>query len=304
MKIVFLGTGGTYPSKTRNVSSIAVQVGPDVVMLDCGEGTQRQLMHSPISFMRIRAIFITHLHADHFLGLAGLIQSMSLNGRTEDLRILGPVGTTETITAMLDLGYFKSQFKVVSSDMQPNDKVDFETFHVESAESSHTVPSLAYAIQEKPRPGKFDLEKARRIGIPEGPMYRALQGGSNVMVGGRTISPDEVMGEGRPGRKVVYSGDTRPCEPVERLASGADVLIHDSTLDSSHSALADEFGHSTAAEAAGLAKSAGVKNLYLVHISPRYDDSRPLRDEARRVFRRSFVPRDLETVEVRYRKAC
>jgi ribonuclease Z len=301
MKIVFLGTGGTYPSKMRNVSSIAIQIGPDVVMLDCGEGTQRQLMHSPMSFMRIRAIFITHLHADHFLGLAGLVQSMSLNGRTEQLKILGPRGTEETVMAMLDLGYFKSQFDVVASDLESGATVDFDTFFVETVESSHTVPSLAYAIQEKPRPGKFDLKRARGLGIPEGPMYRALQGGSSITVDGRTVTPEEVIGEARPGRRVVYSGDTRPCESVARLASGADVLVHDSTLDSSHSRLAAEFGHSTAAEAAELAKAAGVKTLYLVHISPRYDDPKPLEDEARQVFPNSLVPWDLDVVEVRYR---
>jgi ribonuclease Z len=301
MKIVFLGTGGTYPSKTRNVSSVAVQIGPDVVMFDCGEGTQRQLMHSPISFMRIRAIFVTHLHADHFLGLAGLVQSMSLNGRTEGLSVLGPRGTVETVSAMLALGYFKSQFEVEASDLDPGDRVDFDSFAVKAAEASHTIPCLAYAVEERARPGKFDLDRARSMGIPQGPMFRTLQGGSSVILDGKEIAPEDVMGEERPGRKVVYSGDTRPCESVATLASGADVLVHDSTLDSTHSRLAAEFGHSTAAEAAMLAKESGVRMLYLVHISPRYDDPKPLEDEARLIFPNSFVPEDLDVVEVRYR---
>ncbi|MDH3366016.1 MAG: ribonuclease Z [Thermoplasmata archaeon] len=301
MKIVFLGTGGTYPSKIRNVSSLAVQVGPDVVMFDCGEGTQRQLMHSPVSFMRIRAIFISHLHADHFLGLAGLIQSMSLNGRTERLLVFGPRGTKDTVTAMLDLGYFKSQFDVDAKDIGSGASVDFDAFAVETVRSSHTIPSLAYAIQEKSRPGRFNLERAKSLGVPEGPMYRALQEGSSVTVDGKVVVPGDVMGKERPGLRMVYSGDTRPCEAVAKLATGADALVHDSTLDSSHSELAAEFGHSTAAEAAELAKAANVKRLYLVHISPRYDDCKALEAEARRIFPDSIVANDLDVVEIRYR---
>ena len=303
MRIVFLGTGGTYPSKNRNVSSIAVQIGPDVVMFDCGEGTQRQLMHSPVSFMRIRAIFITHLHADHFLGIPGLIQSMSLNGRTEVLRVFGPAGTTDTVGSMLALGHFRSQFDVEAEDLSPGTSIDLGEFVVSSAEASHTVPALAYAAQEKPRRGRFDLGRARALGIPEGPKFRELQEGRSVEVDDRTIQPREVMGEDRPGRKMAYSGDTRPCKTVEALASNADVLIHDSTLGSEHSALAFEFGHSTAVQAAEVAKAVQAGVLYLVHISPRYEDAAVLLDEARGVFGNSHVAHDLDVVEVRLRGA-
>jgi len=301
MKVVFLGTGGTYPSKARNVASVAVQLGPDVVMFDCGEGTQRQLMHSPVSFMRIRAIFISHLHADHFLGIAGLIQSMSLNGRTESLMVAGPEGTAHTITGMLRLGYFTSQFAVMPADLTPGQVVEFDTFVVRSAEASHTVPSLAYAVEENSRPGRFDPQRALGLGVPEGPLFRQLQEGRPVTVRGRTVLPSEVMGERRKGRKLVYSGDTRPCDTVKDLAVDADVLIHDCTLTEEHAQVAAEFGHSTAAEAAKIAKAARVARLLLVHFSPRYDDPAPLQAEARKVFPDAVAARDLDVFEIPYR---
>ncbi len=302
MKIFFLGTGGTYPSKLRNVASVAIQVGPDVVMFDCGEGTQRQLMYSPVSFMRIRAVFITHLHADHFLGLAGLVQSMSLNGRSDPLKVMGPANTSRTVESMLGLGHFRSQFAVEVGDMVPGDEVPLGSFAVRCAEAAHTVPSLAFSVEEPMRPGKFDLAKARELGVPPGPMYTSLQKGMAVEVGGRVVRPEDVMGEPRPGRKVVYTGDTRPCGSVVELARGADVLIHDSTLGSAGRGQAAEFGHSTAVEAAEVAKEADVGQLFLVHISPRYEEGKTLEAEARAVFPNTRAAEDFDVFEVRYRK--
>lgn len=301
MKIVFLGTGGTYPSKLRNVTSIALQMPGEVVMFDCGEGTQRQLMRSSVSFMRIKKIFISHLHADHFLGLPGLIQSMSLNGREDDLRIYGPDGIVETVGAIMRLGYFDSGFKVVASALRPGAKSDFGGYVVKCVRADHSVPSLAYSLEEKPRTGKFDLKKAKRLGIPEGPLYRRLQEGKSVIVGGKTVKPEQVLGRPRPGRKVVYSGDTKPSKKVIELARGADVLIHDSTLDSTYSTLAARFGHSTAKEAAGVAKRAGVEVLFLIHLSPRYEDVSVIEKEARGVFRNSRVAEDLDEYHVAFR---
>ncbi|UCE44723.1 MAG: ribonuclease Z [Methanobacteriota archaeon] len=302
MRVVFLGTGGTYPSKKRNVSSVTTQIGPDVVMFDCGEGTQRQLTISPVSFMRIRAVFFTHLHADHFLGLPGLIQSMSLNGRTEALQVFGPDKTIETVRDMLNLGHFRSQFDVIAKELAPGENIDLGSFNVSVAEASHNVPSLAFAVEEEPRRGRFDIQRAKELGIPAGPKYRDLQEGRPVTVDGRTIQPQDVIGQERSGRKMVYSGDTRPCQSVTEMAAGADMLIHDGTLDSTHARLADEFGHSTAAQAAKVAKDAGVATLYLTHISPRYDDDSVLLAEARSVFPHSVVAHDLDVVEIRYRK--
>jgi len=301
MKIVFLGTGGTYPSKLRNVTSIAVQIPGEVLMFDCGEGTQRQLMKSSVSFMKIKRIFISHLHADHFLGLPGLIQSMSLNGREEDLHIFGPEDTAATVKAMLELGYFKCAFKVLATDLRRDAVLDFGSYLVRCIEADHSIPSLAFSVEERSRAGKFDLKKARRLGIPEGPMFRRLQEGKPVVVKGRKVEPAEVLGPTRLGRKVVYTGDTKPSKKIVALAKDAEVLIHDCTLDSSHSGLAAKFGHSTASEAAQIARQAGVRILFLVHVSPRYEDTSVLESEARTVFKDSHVAEDLDEYLVKYR---
>lgn len=301
MRLVFLGVGGTYPSKARNVTSLAVQMGPEVALFDCGEGTQRQLMSSSVSFMRIRRIFITHLHADHFLGLPGLIQSMSLNGREDELEILGPRGIAKTVKALMGLGYFKCGYKVVARTLSNGSAVACDGYSVRAAAADHTVPALAYAVEEDPRPGRFDARKALDLGVPEGPMFSALQRGRAVRASGRMVSPSQVMGPRRAGRKVVFSGDTRKCRSVIGLAKGADVLVHDSTLDSRYSELAARFGHSTARQAAEVAKEAGVGRLFLVHLSPRYGRPDVLVREARKVFPESSAPRELSEHEVRHR---
>lgn len=300
MRIVFLGTGGTYPSKIRNVTSVAIQMPGEVLMLDCGEGTQRQLMRSSVSFMKIKKIFISHLHADHFLGLPGLIQSMSLNGREDDLHVFGPHGMSRTMDSMLSLGYFKSGFRVIARDLRAGESIDFGDYIVKTVDASHSVPCLAYAIEEKPRRGRFSLAKARKLRIPEGPLYRRLQEGHVITVRGRKIRPEQVVGPQRNGRKIVYSGDTRPSNKIVALAAGADVLIHDCTLDSSHSELAAGFGHSTAKEAADVARKARVKMLFLVHLSPRYEKVEVLEKEARKTFKSSVVATDLSEFSVKF----
>lgn len=300
MKLVFLGTGGTYPSKLRNVTSVAVQMPGEVVMFDCGEGTQRQLMRSSVSFMKIKKIFISHLHADHFLGLAGLIQSMSLNGREDDITVFGPQGTTATVKAMLSLGYFESGFRVLASDLCSEGRMDLGGYSVRFVQADHSIPAIAYAIEEKARAGKFDVKKAKRLGIPEGPLYRRLQEGRSVTVDGKRIGPEKVLGPQRPGRRIVYTGDTRPSEKIVSLAAGANVLVHDCTLDSSHSELAARFGHSTAAEAARVAKKAKVGVLFLVHMSPRYEDNRVVEKEAQSIFKNSKAASDLMEYHVRF----
>lgn len=300
MKIVFLGTGGTYPTKLRNVTSIAIQMPGEVLMFDCGEGTQRQLMRSPVSFMKIKKIFISHLHADHFLGLPGLIQSMSLNGRENELLIYGPRGTARNVEAMMNLGYFRSGFKVSTRDIKPGSTFDFGGYSVKCVQADHSIPALAFSLEEKDRPGRFDLDKAKALGIPEGPLYRRLQEGRTVTVHGSKITPSMVLGRPRPGRKVVYSGDTKPSGRIAALARNAEVLIHDCTLDSSHKATASDFGHSTAADAARVAKKAKAKLLLLVHLSPRYEDTRILENEAKRIFRNSIVAQDLSEYVVKY----
>jgi ribonuclease Z len=251
--------------------------------------------------MKIKKIFISHLHADHFLGLPGLIQSMSLNGREEELMIYGPKGTEDAVEAMLNLGYFKSAYRVGSKDLRPGKELEFSGYSVKCVQADHTIPTLAYSLEEKPRPGRFDIEKAKGLGVPEGPMFGRLQDGKAVVVQGVRIAPEMVLGPQRPGRKLVYSGDTKPSKRIIKLAEGADVLIHDCTLDASHRDLASNFGHSTAEEAAKVARAAGVGMLFLVHFSPRYDETSALEKEAAAIFKNTRAAEDLSEHLVRYR---
>lgn len=300
MKIVFLGTGGSWPSKERNVTSVAVKLDGEVLLFDCGEGTQRQMMSSEISFMDVNHIFISHFHGDHFLGIPGLIQTMTLNRRKKDLNVYGPEGTRRNITMLLSSGYFNLNFPIEVTDLMPGDEVRISRFRVLALPADHSVPSLAYVIQEDDRPGKFDLTKARALGIPEGPLYRRLQMGQSVEVNGRVITSDMVLGPPRTGRKIVYSGDTRPSQEIENASRNADVLIHEATLSADLQEKADDYAHTTAKDAAEIAKRAGVRCLFLIHISPRYKDVSKLLEEAKSVFQEVIVPDDLSVYDVPY----
>jgi len=301
MRVVFLGTGGTYPCTERNVVSIAIQLGKEVVLFDCGEGTQRQFMKSNVSFMSTRWIFITHYHGDHFLGVPGLVQSMNLNDRERPLDIYGPEGTEELMSWLIRAGYFAPGYEIFSHDISPGDMIELDGFSVTAAEADHSVPSLAYSIEEKQRPGKFNAARACELGVPEGPLFSKLQHGETVEVDGVSVTPEQVLGPSRKGRKVVYSGDTRPCRAVVDLARDADLLIHDATLLSDEERQASDFGHSTALAAAEVAKDAGAHVLALVHYSPRYKDTDPLLQEAKKVFPATVAPSDLEEMIIRVR---
>ncbi len=300
MKLVFLGTGGSWPSRERNVSSIALKMNGEIILLDCGEGTQRQLMQSSLSFMRIKKILISHFHGDHFLGVPGLIQSMYLNERSEPLEIFGPKGTTYIINSLLSLGYFNPTFDIITHDLKDKDNVVCEGYEIKIRSVDHGVPTLAFCIEEQPRKGRFNQEKALELGIPEGPLFRKLQEGETIVHDGVTVKPEIVMGEPRKGRKIVYSGDTKPTQAVIELAKDCDVLIHDATLDQGLEEKASDFGHSSAAQAAFVAKEAGVKVLFLTHISPRYKDGLILEDEAKKIFQNSYLATDFLEYDVVY----
>ncbi|MEM4262706.1 MAG: ribonuclease Z [Thermoplasmata archaeon] len=299
MRAVFLGTGGTYPCTERNVTSIAVQMGKEVILLDCGEGTQRQLMQSTVSFMAIRWVFISHFHGDHFLGLPGLIQSMNLNDRKRPIDIFGPPGTMKLLSQILTSGYFAPSFQISLHDVEPGDAISFEAFKVIVGEADHTVPALCYSIVENDRPGKFNASKAEQLGVPRGPLFRKLQLGQSVKIGAKLVHPRDVVGAPRRGRKIVFSGDTRPCKAIIELSRNADLLIHDATLLSSEGDIARDFGHSTAREAAEVASEAKVRALALIHYSPRYKDASVLEEEAKKVFKSSFAPSDLDEYIIR-----
>ncbi len=299
--MTFLGTGGSIPSVDRNLSSTALQIGSEVLLFDCGEGTQRQIMASKLSFMKISRIFITHLHGDHFLGVIGLIQSMSFNGREHKLEVYGPNGVIQLIQNMLSMGYFQPGFDIGAGEMEDGTTLEFDGYAVTAVSVDHAVPGLGYVFQEEDRPGRFNLEKAKELEIPEGPLYARLQQGESVTIDGKEITPDMVLGPRRRGRKIVFSGDTSPSESLIEAARGADVLVHEATVDSSLEEKAHKYGHSTAGGAARVAKRAGVHRLFLNHISNRYEDVTVLEEEAREVFPNSSVCSDLETFTVRTR---
>lgn len=303
LRIIFLGTGGSWPTVKRNVSSVAIKRGSELLLFDCGEGTQRQFQLSNLSYMQISKIFISHFHGDHFLGLPGLIQTMQLNDRDKPLHVYGPKGMEELTNQLLTLGYFRPSYRIIPHEVENGGALEFDGYSIHALKVRHNVPSFSYCLQEHPRPGKFNKPKALELGIPEGPMFSKLQHGHAISLSnGKKITPDMVLGPSRKGRKIVISGDTRPCDEMIAFSNDADALIHEATFDSALEETAKDYGHTTALQAAEIAKKAGVEKLFLIHISPRYLDYHVLENEARKVFPHSFVPRDFHEVEIRLHK--
>jgi len=303
LNIIFLGTGGSWPTVKRNVSSIAIKRDGEIILFDCGEGTQRQFQKSKLSYMQISKIFITHFHGDHFLGLPGLIQTMQLNDRDIPLDVYGPKGMNMLTTQLLSLGYFKPNYQIISHEIDEKNVLDFGEYKIKTLRVKHGVPALAYCLEEKMRPGKFNKSKALELGIPEGPLFSKLQRGETITLSdGRKIQPDEVLGPPRKGRKIVISGDTKPIDEMIDFAQDADVLIHEATFDSNLKDISMEYGHTTASQAAEIAKKANVEKLFLTHISPRYFNAKELEEEAQKIFKNSFVPKDFQEIEIRLKK--
>jgi len=303
LSLIFLGTGGSWPTLARNVSSLAIKRGSEILLFDCGEGTQRQFQKSNLSYMQISKIFITHFHGDHFLGIPGLVQTMQLNDRDKPLHLYGPKGMENLTDQLLTLGYFRPSYEIIPHELDDCEEVDFEEYTISAMKACHNIPALSYCLEERKRPGKFNKAKALKLGIPEGPLFSELQDGNTItLANGKKISPDKVLGPSRKGRKIVISGDTMPCEGMTSFSKGADVLVHEATFDSELSDIAQSYGHTTAEQAAQIAKKARVASLYLVHVSPRYLDYRVLENDARKIFPHSFVPKDFQEVEVRLHK--
>ena len=271
-------------------------------MVDCGEGTQRQMMRARTGMMRLTHIFLTHLHADHILGIPGLLETMAFQGRVEPLTIAGPIHTSRMLDCFKSVCYFSRDFPVRALELEPGEAVEMNGFGVRAFPTQHSVPSLGYCLEEKLRPGRFNREVAVSLGVPPGPLFGKLQRGQSIEIEGRRIESHQVMGPARPGRKIVYTGDTRPCASVESASQGADLLIHDCALASDMAEWARETKHSTAAEAAEIARRSGVARLVLTHISSRYsEDSSILLKEARSIFEKSTVAEDLMSLEIRLR---
>lgn len=299
LSIIFLGTGGSWPSVKRNVTSIAIKRESEITLFDCGEGTQRQFQKSDLSYMQIEKIFISHFHGDHFLGLPGIIQTMQLNDRKKSLHIYGPNGMIELGKKLLTLGYFRPSYEIILHEYKKDETFDFKEYRIKVFQVEHNIPSYGFVYEEKKRPGKFDKPKALKLGIPEGPLFSKLQKGNNITLDdGNIITPEMVLGPLRPGRKIVLSSDTKPCENTIKHAKNADVLIHEATFNSEIKD-ANEYGHSTSIQAAEIAKKANVKKLFLTHISPRYNNHHEILDEAKKIFSKSYVPNDFYKTDVK-----
>jgi ribonuclease Z len=296
LKILFLGTSGSMPTVARSLPSILIKLEGKSILFDCGEGTQRQMMRCRTG-INLSSIFITHWHADHFLGLPGLIHTMSFQNRSDQLDVYGPQWAgIPNLFALIN-----PQFEVRFVEISPGDVIDLGAFSVRVFTVDHGANSCGYVFEERERPGKFNRQKAEELGLKPGPLYKALQDGESVAVGDRLVTPEQVIGPIRPGRKIVYTGDTRPSDDVIAAAENADVLIHEATLTQDLNEYANAVGHSTAIEAAQIACQAGARTLVLTHISSRYANAAPLLKEAQLVFPNTLVAEDLLELEVLYK---
>ena len=302
LSLRFLGTSASRPTVERNVASVALVREGETLLFDCGEGTQRQMMRYGVSFS-LNDIFFTHFHADHVLGVVGLMRTMALQGRTEPLRLWGPAGGTRILRRAEGLGVERLGFPVEITELAPGVPVSRAGYSLVPFAVDHRgTPSLGYALVEDIRLGRFNPDAARALGIPEGPLWGALHRGRPVTLDdGRVVEADELVGPARTGRRVVITGDTRPCDATVEAARGADLLVHEATFADEEAARAVETGHSTAREAGDVAARAGVGRLVLTHFSARYSrDTATLDREARSVFPQVTIARDGMEVEVAY----
>ena len=301
----FLGTAASRPTVERNVSSIALVREGETLLFDCGEGTQRQMMRYGVSFA-LADVFFTHMHTDHVLGIVGLTRTLQLQGRTEALHLWGPRGSARTLRQAVQFGGERLAYPVELHEVEPETPIARRDYAIVPFAVEHPGSSaVGYAVVEEERRGRFNPDLARELGIPEGPLWGQIHRGRAVTLDdGRVVEPSVLVGPTRPGRRVVLTGDTRPCDATARLSEGADLLVHEATFADDEAARATETGHSTAREAAGVARRAGARRLVLTHISARYSrDTDDLLREARQVFAATTVARDGTEVEVGYREA-
>jgi ribonuclease Z len=298
LDLVFLGTSASMPTAQRAPAALLVRRGGERLLFDCAEGTQRQLQRSSVGLPDLEEIFITHFHADHFLGLPGMLKTFALRGRDElQLTVYGPSGL-EALFGHLKpfLGRLPYPLRLV--ELAAGDELERGEYRIETFALDHGVSALGYALVEHERPGRFDVDAADALGVPPGPERGMLQGGDPITLSdGTIVTPDEVLGQARPGRKLVLAGDTAPSPAVVQAAHQADVLVHEATFGAGEDERARETLHSTAANAAEVARLADVRLLALTHLSTRYF-GRELAEEARAVFAETVVPRDFDTIEI------
>ncbi len=301
LDVVFLGTSASAPTARRGTASLLVRRGGDRLLFDCGEGTQRQLLRSSIGLVDLEEVFVTHFHADHYLGLPGMLKTFSLRMRDVPLTVYGPPGLRDLFGALARI-VGKVTYPLELVEVRQGDMLKRDGYRVCVFDVHHGVQAVGYALVEDERPGRFDDAAADAIGVPFGPERGALQRGEAVTLpDGRVVQPEELVGPKRPGRTLVYTGDTRPAEAVAVLFPGADLLIHEATFGEDERERALETGHSTACEAAEVARDAGVSLLAITHVSPRYLAS-DLVGEAQEVFPGTILPRDFDVVELPFRE--
>ena len=300
LKIVFFGTSSGVPTRSRGLPAIFVIYKGERILFDCGEGTQRQLMMKNLKFMKINHIFISHWHADHFAGLIGLIQTMSLENRKEPLYIYGPRRSKEFVDRFVHTGYFDSKVNIITKEMTDNQIIDLGDHTITSFRTEHRIPSLGYVFEEKPRL-KANMDKAKKYGLSTSPLIGKLKAGQTIEYKGKKIKPSYIL-EDVKGRKVVYTGDTSPIENTVKFSKDADLLIHDSTFASDKEDL-DCFTHTMSKEAAKIAKKAKVKHLVLTHISRRYQESnnneKIILEEARKHFKNTDLAKDFMEIIIK-----
>jgi ribonuclease Z len=304
LSVTFLGTGSGTPSPERNLASVAVQRQGELFLFDCGEAAQIQYRRAGLGFAPLAAIAISHLHGDHVTGLMGLLMSLQMADRAEPVDLYGPPGLGEYVACnqrALHTGF--SYPLNLREDGGPALLRETDAYRLTAAPLDHRLFCLGFRLEEHPRPGRFDLNAARALGVPSGPLFGALQHGEHVtLADGRAIAPEDVLGPARPGAVLAYCTDTRPCDAAVELARGADLLIYEGTFDATMQAEARRKGHSTVADAARVAAAAGVRELVITHVSPRYADVTPLLAQARAVFPHTRIARDLLRVDVYHRE--
>ncbi|MBV9213099.1 MAG: ribonuclease Z [Actinobacteria bacterium] len=296
LDVLFLGTAGSAPSAARGLPALLVRRGGDRLLFDCGEGTQRQLLRSGVGLIELEEVFITHFHADHVLGLPGMMKTFALRGRERPLTVYGPPGLRTLFRALSPL-IGRTAYEVSLVEVEPNQELARDGYRIAAFQALHRVPAYGYALVEDERLGRFDERRAIELGVEPGPDFGRLHRGEPVPGANGQVRPEEVVGPSRAGRKVVLAGDSAPSEMTAAAAHGADLLVHEATFAEDEADRAEETGHSTARQAAQLARAAEVKLLALTHVSPRYAGP-DLRDEARAVFENTIVPRDFDRVEI------
>lgn len=299
MKLVFLGTSASQPTENRGLSCVCLERDGEILMFDAGEATQMAYMRSGLGWNKKMKLFVTHLHGDHCVGILGLLQTMSMQKRTKTLEIFGPEGIKEFIDNSTRILGFRLSFEVSITIVKEGVVIEDEKFSIDACIAEHSVTAFSYLFKEKDKPGRFNAERAKELEVPKGQLWGKLQSGQDVVLGTRTVRPEQVLGPSRVGKKIGISGDTVPTKKLERFFEGCDYLVFEATFLDSEEQKAKDTHHSTASQAAILGKNADVKNLILTHFSARYRDEAEHLKEAKKIFDCVIAAKDLLQVEIK-----